>query len=71
MTSKDLEKLRKRLPKGARERLAVKYNCSLGHVSNVLTGLRTNEPMIISAVHIVSKHASDLKQAKTALESIQ
>lgn len=70
MTKHELQKLRKNLPKGSREVLARQFNCSIGHINNVLTGLRENEPIILAAVNLVSEHKRNIQEAEKFIETL-
>ena len=70
MTKDDLKKLRRNLPKGSREILALRFGLSKGYINLVLNGTRNNENILIAAVEIISEHKRNLQKAQDFIESL-
>lgn len=70
MTKQDLKKLRKNLPKGARETLAVQFGFSKGYIDHILTGVRENEEVLIAAVALVSEHKKNVEEAEKFIQTL-
>ena len=70
MEKEELRKLRENLPKGAREQLAVRFGCSVGHINNVLFGHRSNDTILIAAAAIVAEHKAALQRANEIVSTL-
>lgn len=70
MTTEDLKKLRKALPKGSKKVLAQKFGLSEGHITQILLGNRVNEMVLISAVEIVKDYFEKRDQAINVIQSL-
>jgi len=70
MNQEELKKLRENLPKGAREILAERFGCSLGHINNTLLGNRENAAILIAAVELISEHKKNLAKATEYIQTL-
>jgi hypothetical protein len=68
MTKEELMKLRKNLPKGAKQNIADKLGITKETVAHVLLGNRNNEQVIIEAVALVAEHKRIFKEAQTYIQ---
>lgn len=64
MKTTELRKIRKNLPKGSIELLATRFDCSIGHVRNVLSGVKKNQEMIIAATEIAEEFLKKYEKAQ-------
>lgn len=70
MTKKDLNKLKKSLPKGYRDSIAGKCDCSTGLVDMVLAGTRKNIEVLTAAVNMAKFHKSEMEQLANQIKSL-
>jgi hypothetical protein len=70
MTKKDLNKLKKSLPKGYRDLIAEKCNCSIGLVDMVLAGTRKNIEVLTVAVNLAQSHKIELEALANQIKSL-
>lgn len=70
MTKSELRKLRKKLPKDYRSRIAEKTGLSSDYVYRVLIGERQNEKIIDAAIVLAEKHQAVLESRKEAVKKL-
>lgn len=70
MTTEELKKLRKALPKGSKKILAAKFGLSEGHITQILLGNRVNEMVLISATEIIREYFEKRDQALNVIQSL-
>ncbi len=64
MNLKQLQKIKKSLPKGYRLMLSEGTGYSASHIDHVLAGRRINESIVNAAIELLEKHLATLKQKK-------
>ncbi len=70
MTKKDLNKLKKSLPKGYRDLIAEKFDCSTGYVDMVLAGTRKNIEVLTAAVSLAQSHKTEMEALTNKIKSL-
>jgi hypothetical protein len=70
MTKKELEKLRKNLPRGYRDLLASQFNCSTRTVDMVLAGERKNLAIVKSAIEMAIVHKEEMQVLTNQIKAI-
>jgi hypothetical protein len=70
MNRKDLQKLRKHLPKGAIRTLAEGFNVTENHVYKVLCGFRNNTEIIKAASKMAAQHLEELRETEKFVQSL-
>ncbi len=70
MTKKDLNKLKKSLPKGYRDTLAEKCDCSLSQVDSVLAGTRKSEQVIKTAISLALLYKAEQDEITNQIKSL-
>jgi len=70
MTKKDLNKLKKSLPKGYRDLIAEKLDCSVSLVDQVLAGTRKNIEIVDAAVNLALSHKAQIEELSNKIKSI-
>lgn len=70
MTKKDLNKLKKSLPKGYRDTLAEKCDCSLSLIDSVLSGTRKNLEILKEAVDLAISYKAETEALSNQIKSI-
>ena len=70
MTKKELIKLKKSLPKGYRDILSLKFNCSVSTVDMVLVGTRKNIELIKAAVELAKVHKVEMENLSKEIKQL-
>lgn len=70
MTKLELRKLRKKLPKDYRLRIAKETGLTADYVYRVLIGERQNDEIIDAAIALASQHKEVLEIRKEALKNL-
>jgi hypothetical protein len=70
MTKKELNKLKKSLPKGYRDLIAEKCNCTTALVDMVLAGTRKNIEIVNAAVNLALSHKAQIEELSNKIKSI-
>jgi len=70
MTKKELIKLKKSLPKGYRDVLAEKFNCSMSTVDMVLVGTRKNIELIKVAIELAKDHKIEMENLSKEIKGL-
>jgi hypothetical protein len=71
MTSRDLEKLKQKLPKGYRMMIWKKLcNVSLSAIDKVLRGDYNNEAILNTAIELAEEHQATIKNLKDKISSL-
>ncbi len=70
MTKKELIKLKKSLPKGYRDALAEKFNCSVSTVDMVMVGTRKNIELIKAAIDIAKGHKIEMENLSKEIKEL-
>lgn len=70
MTKKDLNKLKKSLPKGYRDLISEKLDCSISLVDQVLAGTRKNIEIVDAAVNLALSHKAQIEELSNKIKSI-
>ena len=70
MTKKELNKLKKSLPKGYRDLIAEKCDCSIGLVDMVLAGTRKNIQIVDAAVNLALSHKTQIEALSDKIKSL-
>jgi len=70
MTKKELNRLKKSLPKGYRDMLAEKLNCTTSMVDMVLAGTRKNLDIISTAIEIAKAHKKKMSQLSQEINQL-
>ena len=70
MTKKELNKLKKSLPKGYRDMLAETCECSTGLVDMVLAGTRKNIQIITAAIDLALSHKVMIEELSEKIKSL-
>ena len=70
MTKKELNKLKKSLPKGYRDLIAAKCDCSSGLVDIVLSGTRKNIQIITEAIDLALSHKVLIDELSDKIKSL-
>ncbi len=70
MSTNELLKLKKKLPKGYRKELAVHFNCSTAYIDMVFAGSRINNTIISKAVELAQAHKHQMQILKLEINSL-
>lgn len=70
LTKRDLQNLRKSLPKGYRQKIAQKVKCVPEYVDMVLRGDRKNLRIVEIALRMVKEHNEKINQLNKDMGSI-
>ena len=70
MTKKQLEKLRKKLPKNGVFLLSQKTGFTYEYVRLILSGERTNPDVLKAAVELAEKHQKELREIQTKINAL-
>jgi hypothetical protein len=70
MTSKELSKLKKALPRGYRDKLAVKFMVSTVTIDRVLRGAHDRPDIIDGAITLAEEHKEYLASLATKIKSL-
>jgi hypothetical protein len=73
MTTKELQKLKNKMPKGYRQRIQERTGLSIAMIDYVFAGTRTNQSVILAALDVLEEYnleqASIQSRLQKALES--
>jgi hypothetical protein len=67
MTTKELQILRSKMPKGYRQRIQEKTGLSLAMIDYVFMGLRTNQSVLVAAVEILEEYNREQEEFQARL----
>jgi hypothetical protein len=70
MKTKELDKLKKKLPRGYRIELWKRTGCSLAAIDSVLRGDYNNAVIIDAAILLAEEHQNDLKSRSEKINSL-
>jgi len=70
MTKKEFSKLKKSLPKGYRDLIAEKLDCSLSLVDQVLAGTKENIKVLNAAVNLAEDHKTQIEELSNKIKSL-
>ena len=70
MTSRDLKKLRSKLPQGASAVISSKTGLSVSMVNMVLSGKRNNTAILEYAIELARNYQMQLKETKDKIDAL-
>lgn len=70
MTEKELLKLKKKMPKGYREKLAEKFGITISYVDKIFSGDKTRSDVIDEAIELATEHKLKLANQKTKIKQL-
>ncbi len=70
MTKKQLNKLKKNLPKNYRNTLAEKFNCTTRYINMVISGERENLEIVKQATQMAVQKRAEVEEVLTTIKSL-
>jgi hypothetical protein len=70
MTTDELKKLKKSMPRGYRNTLAEKFEVTTGYIDQILRGDKTRPDVIDSAIEIAATYKKYLAEQKTKIKKL-
>lgn len=68
-TNEELKKIREDLPKNGSKELADKFDMKPGSIRNILSGLSTNDEVVLAAFELGQEYQKKLNAVKTQLSA--
>ena len=70
MTKRELKKLRKKLPKGWADTLAIKFRHSVTYIRAIIYGDKPNEYVVSAAIDMAEEYQKQLEEQKLKIKSL-